>query len=248
MRSNLESFTIKLSAISILSFTGCFMTADDSDDTNQRSALVCVGFAPACEELDPNSCGAVNGCEVGLRCTGSPMDCSWFEAGSCSAQDGCSFHVSSNSCTGDPDACESLYSEYQCSTQVGCEWTSGCAGQPEPCELLDAASCESQPGCSLQLRPDWQQAGESYVRICEQFIAKLNGAKCSEPSGLDCHDAEAWYQGVDECRSAFDHWAECLGAQPQSYFYCDGDNVIWDELCQTTEIEYLECLEYEEFG
>jgi hypothetical protein len=112
----------------------------------------CAGTPLACG--GQSSAGCAPGCTPVGACSGGTFDCGNVPESICTTNQvtGCyysTYDYSPMVCTpltaGTNPPCDGLTSQTICEG-AGCTW-SACTGTAEPCEVLSAAECTSQPGC-----------------------------------------------------------------------------------------------------
>lgn len=113
------------------------------------TTLHCTGTALGCAAIKgtATSCSDVPGCASAERCVGEPEACS---SQGLDCPSGCKYDISFKGCIGAPDPCSTYSTHRPCNDVRGCTWDFFCVGTPRPCELLTAAVCEKEPGCTLQ--------------------------------------------------------------------------------------------------
>ena len=114
----------------------------------------CSGTPSACSSSSSDlslcltrGCTWINGAGY---CYGTPTACSANMTSAACLAANCSWS-STPSCAGTPDGCWNFRTYHECYA-AGCEFHNGdpsCTGAPTPCSQLSAATCNSQPGCSL---------------------------------------------------------------------------------------------------
>lgn len=101
----------------------------------------CTGIAVPCADAGP-SCEKNPGCHAQQLCANG---CGWLTDASCQSQPACTWDIEAGTCVS--PTCDALDAG-NCATDAGCYVSSGCEGEPVPCEKLE--SCE-YPGCLYQL-------------------------------------------------------------------------------------------------
>lgn len=163
----------------------------------QRSAPDCGGVAPSCVSRSSGTCSEVRGCTLSGDCTGFSYSCySQTNRYICIDIDGCYWSSGSETCAGASWACNTYTGSATCTAQLGCSWDTSCTGSADDCDTLGTASCETQPGCSLNC-----EAGSA---LCDLACVDLTDDEehCGE-CGFACGPRSDCRDGICHCSAPY---------------------------------------------
>jgi hypothetical protein len=281
MIRGMRSFAVALAFVA-----GCSGTMDVGDgggididaqladmDSGARDAgafvQVCEGTASPCRLLEnATDCNAVLGCGW-TQCAGFPVRCTdQFVESACTTLSGCSWDGAR--CSGTPAPCSAILAADACRMQTGCTWTPimQCRGNATPCDTLDAARCDVQPGCRehvprVDAGPVDSGPRDAWVPMCDPDGGMPTGCVapsppspltgCNPTDGVECDGdwtGTSPMTGMPYCSPACGA-GECCTPR-DGRFQChprgaDGSCPAADIFIDATQIEGRFDIEWQEF-